>query len=77
MPAKRSALAALKRLETEKAALAETQQTLEQNAALEIGQIFLGSGIESFTPKNLKRIAIALGALGEADALARLGIAEN
>tara|TARA_R110000787_G_scaffold227800_2_gene335461 strand:+ start:34000 stop:34233 length:234 start_codon:yes stop_codon:yes gene_type:complete len=77
MPTKRSALAALKRLETEKTALAEKQQTLEQNAALEIGQIFLGSGMESFAPKNLKRIAIALGALSEADALARLGIEEN
>jgi len=77
MPTKRSALAALKRLETEKAALADKQRILEQNAALEIGQMFLGSGVERFAPKNLKRMAVALGALSEADALARLGITEN
>ena len=72
MPRKNSAVEALRKLETEREALAARQRELEEKASLEIGQVILGSGLERFSNKGLRRIAEALGALGEQAALERL-----
>lgn len=77
MPSKRSAVAALKKLETERAALAVKQRDLELKAAQEIGSIFLGSGVENFSRVGLKRLASALGSMGETEAMTKLGLAQS
>ena len=72
MPRKNSAIAALQKLENERAALDEKQSKLEVQAAQEIGQIILGSGLENFSKASLRKLAVALGKLGEEAALAQL-----
>ena len=72
MPRKYNAIAALQKLENERAALDEKQRKIEVLAAQEIGQVILGSGLEKFSKKNLRKLAIALGELGEEASLARL-----
>ena len=73
MPTKRSAVDALRKLEAERQALDERQRELEEKAALELGQLILGSGVEAFSRKGLKQASEMLGKLGEAEALRRLG----
>ena len=73
MPSTKSAVAALKKLEVERENLEQRQRELEEKAALELGRIILGSGIENFSRGGLKRIATALGKLGETEAIAKLG----
>ena len=73
MPTKRSAVDALRKLEAERQALDERQRELEEKAALEIGQLILGSGVEAFSRKGLRQASEMLGKLGEAEALRRLG----
>ncbi len=73
MPTKRSAVDALRKLEAEREALDERQSELEEKAALELGQLILGSGVEAFSRKGLKQASEMLGKLGEAEALRRLG----
>ncbi|MGX7894194.1 DUF6437 family protein [Tsuneonella sp. HG222] len=73
MPTKRSAIDALRKLEADRQALDERQRELEEKAALELGQLILGSGIEAFSRKGLKQASEMLGKLGEAEALRRLG----
>ena len=73
MPTKRSAVDALRKLEAERQALDERQRALEERAALELGQLILGSGVEAFSRKGLKQASEMLGKLGEAEALRRLG----
>ena len=73
MPTKRSAIDALRKLEAERKALNERQRELEEKAALELGQLVLGSGVEAFSKKGLKQASEMLGKLGEAEALRRLG----
>ena len=65
MPRKNSAVEALRKLEADREALAAKQQELEKEAALELGQVILGSGLESFSTKGLRRVAKELGAMGE------------
>ena len=74
MPTKRSAVDALRKLEADRQALDERQRELEEKAALELGQLILGSGIEAFSRKGLRQASEMLGKLGEAEALRRLGI---
>lgn len=73
MPTKRSAVDALRKLEADRQALDERQRELEEKAALELGQLILGSGVEAFSRKGLKEASEMLGKLGEAEALRRLG----
>ncbi len=72
MPRKNSAVEALRKLEVECEALAAKQRELEKEASLELGQVILGSGLERFSAKGLRRVAEALGRLGEQAALERL-----
>lgn len=72
MPRKNSAVDALRKLEADRATLAARQRELEKEAALELGQVILGSGLEHFSKKGLRRVAETLGALGEQAALERL-----
>ena len=72
MPTKRSAVDALRKLEAERQALDERQRELEEKAALELGQLILGSGVEAFSRKGLRQASEMLGKLGEAEALRRL-----
>lgn len=72
MPRKNSAIEALRKLEADREALAARQRELEKEAALELGQVILGSGLERYSRKGLRRVAEALGALGEQAALERL-----
>ena len=72
MPRKNSAVDALRKLEAERETLAQRQRELEEKASLELGQVILGSGLEHFSAKGLRRVAEALGALGEQAALERL-----
>lgn len=74
MTRKTGALAALKKLESERAKLDTKQQELETKAATELGLILLGSGIEAFSVKSLKSIGTALGKMTEEQALAALKI---
>ncbi|ASK87157.1 MULTISPECIES: DUF6437 family protein [unclassified Sphingorhabdus] len=74
MTRKTGALAALKKLESERAKLDTKQQELEAKAAAELGRMFLGSGVEAFSAKSLKRIGTALGKMNEEQALAILKI---
>lgn len=73
MPSKRSAVAALQKLEADRLALDERQKELEQQAALELGRVILGTGVESFSKKGLAKAAVELAKLGEEEALKRLG----
>lgn len=72
MSRKRSAVDALRKLEADREVLAARQRELEKEAALELGQAILGSGLEHFSKKGLRRAAEALGAMGEQSALERL-----
>lgn len=72
MPSKRSAVAALRKLETDRRAMDERKRELEEKAALEIGTILLGTGLETFSRKGLTQVAVALGKLGEEGAVKRL-----
>lgn len=72
MPTKRSAVAALRKLEADRLALAERQKQLEEQAALELGRIILGTGLETFSKKALAIVAGELGKLGEEASLRRL-----
>lgn len=72
MPTKRSAIDALRKLETDRQALDERQRELEEKAALELGRMILGTGVEAFSRKGLKQASEMLGKLGEAEALRRL-----
>lgn len=74
MTRKTGALAALRKLEAEQVKLDAKQQELETRAATELGRMLLGSGVEAFSPKSLKQIGIALGKMGENQALVRLGV---
>jgi len=74
MTRKTGAIAALKKLEADRKKLNEKQRELETKAAAELGRVLLGTGVESFSAKHLKQIGMALGKLGEEQALERLGI---
>jgi hypothetical protein len=67
MPTKRSAVAALRKLEEDRIALEQRRSELEDAAALEIGQVILGTGLEAFSRKGLRAIATRLATLGEAE----------
>ncbi len=69
MARNRSAVAALQKLEADRQALDWKQRELEDEAALEIGRVILGTGLEGFSKKGLKRIAEALARRGEAASL--------
>jgi hypothetical protein len=72
MPSKRNAVAALKKLEADRLALDKRKQELEEQAALELGRVILGTGLEAFSKKGLSKVARELGALGEEEAIKRL-----
>lgn len=72
MPSQRSAIAALKKLEADREALDQRQRELEEKAAIELGQILLGTGIETFSKKGTKKAGELLGKLGEEEGLRRL-----
>ena len=72
MPRNRSAIAALQKLEADREALDAKQRELEAQAAKEVGQVILGTGLETFSKKGLKKVAEALGQLGETAAIAKL-----
>jgi hypothetical protein len=74
MPTKRSAIDALRKLEADRQALDERQRELEEKAALELGRMILGTGLERFSRKGLKQAGERLGKLGEEEGLRRLGI---
>ena len=74
MPTKRSAIDALRKLEADRRALDERQRELEEKAALELGRMILGTGVERFSRKGLKQASEMLGTLGEEEGLRRLGI---
>ena len=77
MPRKNSAIDALQKLENDRAALDARQRELEVKAAQEIGHIILGSGLEKFSRKTLRELAVRLGKMGEETALARLAPDQN
>jgi|TARA_R110000850_G_scaffold14619_2_gene46434 hypothetical protein len=77
MTRKTGALAALKKLESERAKLDTRQKELETRAATELGRMFLGSGFEAFSAKSLKQIGRALGKMTEEQALAALRIGNS
>jgi len=77
MTRKTGAIAALKKLEAEREKLNQRQRELEAKAATELGRALLGTGVESFGAKHLKQIGMALGKLGEEQALERLGISNQ
>ena len=72
MPSQRSAIAALKKLEADREALDQRQRELEEKAAIELGQMLLGTGIEAFSKKGIRRAGELLGKLGEEEGLRRL-----
>ncbi|MEL7199338.1 MAG: DUF6437 family protein [Pseudomonadota bacterium] len=72
MPSKRSAVAALQKLETDRLALDQRQKELEKQAAIELGQVILGTGLETFSKRGLSKVANELGKLGEEEAIKRL-----
>lgn len=74
MPTKRSAIDALRKLEADRQALDQRQRELEEKAALELGWMILGTGVETFSRKGLKEVSERLGKLGEEESLRRLGI---
>ena len=75
MPSQRSAIAALKKLEADREALDQRQREFEQKAAIELGQVLLGTGIETFSKKDIRKVGELLGKLGEAESLRRLEVA--
>ena len=77
MPTKRSAVAALRKLEADRLALAERQKQLEEQAALELGRIILGTGLETFSKKGIRNAGELLGKLGEEEGLRRLQAARS
>tara|TARA_R100001244_G_scaffold47710_2_gene42562 strand:+ start:67961 stop:68206 length:246 start_codon:yes stop_codon:yes gene_type:complete len=77
MTRKTGALAALKKLESERAKLDTKQQELETKAATELGRILLGTGVETFSAKSLKRMGTVLGKMNEEQALATLKIGNS
>ncbi|ATW02211.1 MAG: DUF6437 family protein [Desulfuromonadales bacterium] len=77
MTRKTGALAALKKLESERAKLDTKQQELETKAAIELGRMFLGTGVETFSAKSLKRMGTVLGKMNEEQALATLKIGNS
>ena len=77
MTRKTGALAALKKLESERAKLDTKQQELETKAATELGRMFLGTGVETFSAKSLKRMGTVLGKMNEEQALATLKIGNS
>ncbi|MEP0392423.1 MAG: DUF6437 family protein [Erythrobacter sp.] len=77
MPRNRSAIAALQKLEADREALDAKQRELEAQAAKEVGQVILGTGIEKFSKKGLKKVAEALGQLGETAAIAKLTVSSS
>ena len=77
MTRKTGTIAALKKLEAEREKLDQKQRELEAKAATELGRTLLGSGVESFTSKSLKRIAMTLGKMGEERALAQLELSDS
>ncbi|VVT00865.1 DUF6437 family protein [Erythrobacter sp. EC-HK427] len=77
MPRNKSAIAALQKLEADRKALDTRQRQLEAEAARELGEIILGSGLETFSKKGLRQVAEALGKLGEAAATQRLAEAAS
>jgi len=72
MPSQRSAIAALKKLEADREALDQRQRDLEEKAAIELGRMLLGTGIESLSNKGIKKAGELLGKLGETEGLRRL-----
>ena len=74
MTRSKGAIAALRKLEDERAKLDKKQRELETKAAAELGRMFLGSGVEAFSAKSLKLIGTALGKMNEEQALATLKI---
>ena len=72
MPSQRSAIAALKKLEADREALEQRQRELEEKAAIELGQMLLGTGIETFSKKGIRNVGELLGKLGEDEGLRRL-----
>ena len=52
MSSKRSAVAALQKLEADRLALDQRQKELEQQAALELGSVILGTGLETFSTEG-------------------------
>ncbi|MEE4211885.1 MAG: DUF6437 family protein [Parvularcula sp.] len=72
MPSKRSAVAALQKLEDDRLALDQRKKELEKQAAFELGQVILGTGLETFSKKGLSKVAAELGKLGEEEAIKRL-----
>ncbi|MXO60911.1 hypothetical protein GRI89_15315 [Altererythrobacter salegens] len=72
MPSQRSAIAALKKLEADREALDQRQRELEEKAAIELGQMLLGTGIETFSKKGIRKTGELLGKLGEEECLRRL-----
>ena len=72
MPSQRSAIAALKKLEADREALDQRQRELEEKAAIELGQMLLGTGIETFSKKAIRKAGELLGKLGEEEGLRRL-----
>ena len=71
MPSQRSAIAALKKLEADREALDQRQRELEEKAAIELGQMLLGTGIETFSKKGIRKAGELLGKLGEEEGLRR------
>ena len=72
MPSKRSAVAALQKLEADRLALDQRQKELEKQAAIELGQVILGTGLETFSKRGLSEVANELGKLGEEEAIKQL-----
>jgi hypothetical protein len=72
MPSQRSAIAALKKLEADRETLDQRQRELAEKAAFELGQMLLGTGIETFSKKNIRKAGELLGRLGEEEGLRRL-----
>ena len=72
MPSQRSAIAALKKLESDREALDQRQRELKEKAAIELGQMLLGTGIETFSKKSIRKAGELLGKLGETEGLRRL-----
>ncbi len=70
---KSGALAALAKLKTERETLARREAEMTDAAAKELGLLMLGSGCETFSTAGFKAVVLRLGALGETEALARLG----
>jgi hypothetical protein len=72
MPSKRSAVAALQKLEADRLALDQKKKKVEAEAALELGRVLLGTGLENFSKKALVSISSELGKLGERKSLERV-----